>query len=198
MELMKNKTFQEVYETPDPVTYPTNADYFKYKWSQSGFYSSSYQTMTDDNIKLLYFLILAKYGDTQIVSQEEELFDNKLWSIVFQYGSFWQKEMDIQKEARALDLTQFDTYGNLNPLYAGSKAIYNHSYNPSSTPSTDDTNELPTIDDQNTTKYVKSKAEGLSTLEELLKRDVTDAFLQRFRVLFKKVLPYTKYQITEE
>ena len=192
MTVMKNKTFNDYYVDPNELL--TNDAYFYAKWIASGFSSSAYQTMTETNIKLLYFLLSAKYGMDQIASSSEEHFNLKLMSIIFQYGSFWQKEMEIQKELRALELDETDEDGNLNSIYKGSKAIYNHSYNPSTPPSTDALTELTTIDDQNTTNYRKSRLEGLSSLEELLKRDVTQAFLERFKTLFKKVLPYTKYQ----
>ena len=190
-EVMMNKTFNEVYTTPDPDVYATDEAYFYAKWLASGFATSEFQNLTENSIKLLFHLLSGKYGDNQIINQSEAQFDKKLWSIVFQYGPFWQKELNIQKELQGLALTDGSA------IYLGSKAIYNHSYNPSQTPATTSLDELKTIDDQNTTNYKKSKLEGLAALEEVLKRDVTETFLQRFKILFKKFLPYTRYERSE-
>ena len=54
------------------------------------------------------------------------------------------------------------------------------------TPSTDTTDELTYINGQNTTRYTKSPLEGYSILLELLDTDVTEDFLKKFNVCFKK------------
>ena len=66
----------------------------------------------------------------------------------------------------------------------GSKAIYNHSYNPGTSPATTTLDELPTINDQNTTNYKKSELEALASLDAILANDVVDDFIHKFKRLF--------------
>ena len=70
----------------------------------------------------------------------------------------------------------------------GTKTIYNHSYNPSTVPSTDTLDELETIDDQNTTKFKYNKIDAYTKLLAVLDTDVTTEFLLKFRPLFLQVL----------
>lgn len=69
-------------------------------------------------------------------------------------------------------------------LVQGSKAIYNQASNPRQVPTTE---ELAFINNQNTTNYKKSVLEGYSDLLMLLKEDITEDFLRRFRDLFIKI-----------
>ena len=84
-------------------------------------------------------------------------------------------------------------------LQQGSKAMYNHALNPTEIPATLDS-ELSYINDQNTTKYTKSPLEGYAILEELLRTDVTNEFLNRFQKLFKQFVKPEKtwIYVTEE
>ena len=87
--------------------------------------------------------------------------------------------MQLQKDIR--DLTT-------DELQTGGKVIYNHSYNPSTAPSTATLTELETIDDQNTSNYKKSKIEALTLQWHMLDDDVTGVFLEQFRKLFLTVV----------
>lgn len=49
-------------------------------------------------------------------------------------------------------------------LIKGSKQIVNHSYNPSTTPSTATLEELTTINEQNTNNYKRSKLDAYAFL----------------------------------
>lgn len=73
-------------------------------------------------------------------------------------------------------------------IYKGSSAIYNSAMNPATTPGTNTDEELNFINNQNVTKYKKSKLEGLAILSDLLKNDVTEAFLRRFDDFFKTII----------
>lgn len=136
-------------------------------------------TISDDTATTLYYLLYARYGNSTIASSDENQFKYKLFSTVFMYGPTWEKRLDIQEKLRTLTDDQ---------LREGSKAIYNHAFNPSTAPSTDTLDELTTINDQNTTKYKKTPMEGYSTLLMLLETDVTAEFLDRFRKLFLVVV----------
>ena len=78
--------------------------------------------------------------------------------------------------------------------------IYNHAFNPSSEPSTDSTEALPFISDQNVSNTKRSKLDAYTILWDMLKTDVTDQFLKRFESLFKKfVIPeQTLLYVSEE
>ena len=51
--------------------------------------------------------------------------------------------------------------------------IFNHSFNPSSAPSTSSLEELTTINDQNTNNVKRGKLESYQALWEMIATDVT-------------------------
>ena len=108
---------------------------------------------------------------------DEEQWKYKIFSIIFQYGPTWEKRLAIQQELRGLDLAA---------LREGSKAIYNHAFNPSGEPATDSDTALNYINDQNQTLYKKSKMDAYGQLWELLNTDVTGEFLAKFQKCFKQ------------
>lgn len=131
------------------------------------------------SLEQLYYMLYAHYGNSHIAYTDENQFKYYMYSIIFQYGPAASKERYIQDTLMKLSDDE---------LLVGGKAIYNHSYNPSSAPGTSSLEELLTINDQNTTNYKKSKMEGYATLISLLKKDVLDEFIHRFKRLFIKVL----------
>lgn len=130
-------------------------------------------------ISHIYYMLYAYYGNSHIAYTDENQFKYYMWSIIFQYGPSVSKEREIQDKLRSL---------SDEDLKLGGKAIYNHSYNPSTAPSTSTLEELTTINDQNTTNYKKSQMEGYAMLLSLLKKDVIEEFMRKFKVLFIKVL----------
>lgn len=134
-------------------------------------------TITESSATTLFYLLFAKYGNNPIANNDINQFKYKMFSIIFQYGPTWEKKLAIQTALRGL--TEDD-------LRLGSKAIYNHAFNPSTAPSTASTSELPYINDQNTTNYKKSKLEGYGLLWELLDDSITSKFIDRFNICFKK------------
>lgn len=147
--------------------------------------------LSDQSLINLFYLLYAKYGNSHIASSDETQFKYGLYSIVFMYGPSWEKRLEIQTKLRGLTEEE---------ILAGGKAIYNHSFNPSTQPSTDTLEELPTINDQNTQKYKKSKLDGYGALMQLIETDVTSYFLDRFKKLFIQVLApdYPLLYATEE
>lgn len=129
-----------------------------------------------DNVTLLYWLLYARYGNNPIANTDVNQFKYKMYSVIFQYGPTWQKRLEIQDKVRSL--TEED-------LIAGGKAIYNQALNPSVEPGTGTLEELEYINAQNTTNYKKSKLEAYGTLTDLLKTDVTENFLTKFKICFK-------------
>ena len=95
------------------------------------------------------------------------------------YGPTWEKRLDVQNKLRGLTDKE---------LIEGTKQINNHSYNPSTEPSTNDTEELPTTNEQTSTKYKKSKMDAYAILIALLETDVTEEFVAKFKKLFLSIV----------
>lgn len=125
----------------------------------------------------LFYLLYAKFGNSPIANLDENQFKYKLFSTVFMYGPAWEKKLDIQSELRNL---------SADDLLQGAKAIYNHALNPETDPSTLAPDELPYVNEQNTTQYKKSKMDAYGQLWRLISTDVTADFLAKFNDCFKK------------
>lgn len=136
-------------------------------------------TISMGNASTLYYLLLARYGNSTIASSDENQFKLKVFSIIFQYGPTWEKRLEIQKQVRDLSLDE---------ALDGGKAIYNTALNPNQAPTTDTLEELPYINTQNTTKYKKSKIDAYTIILNLLKTDVTEEFIGKFKKLFLTVV----------
>ena len=145
----------------------------------------------EKTLQTVYYLLYAKYGNSHIANSDENQFKYRLWSNLFIYGPVWEKRLDLQK--KLIDLTDEE-------IVLGSKATYNHAFNPGTPPSTDSLEELTTVDDQNTVRYAKSKVEGYTLLSEVFNAEITNVFLRSFRNLFIKILApdYPLFYVTEE
>lgn len=163
--LYNTKTFSDIYQS---------ASDFLNDYKECGIPT----TISDTNINTLFYLMYARYGNNPIANLDETQFKYKVFSTIFMYGGTWQKELEIQEELRALDIKSGE-------LYEGTRTIHNHSFNPSTAPSTNTLDELTTIDDQSTMKVKKNKISALTDLMSLLKTDVTEIFLSKFKHCFK-------------
>lgn len=143
------------------------------------------------SVKTLYFLFYAKYGNSPIANNDVNQFKFKVWSTIYAYGPMWEKKQEIEDAVRGLTEDE---------LLRGSKQIYNHAYNPSSTPSTATLEELTYINDQNTATHKKSKMEAYSILWELLHASETEEFLRQFKKLFSVAVAdqFVPFYIGEE
>lgn len=136
-------------------------------------------TISDNSAQTLFYLLYGSYGNDIVASSDINRFKYKLFSIIFQYAPNWEKQLEIQNKLR--DLTEDD-------IRLGSRQIYNTAQNPSTEPSTDTTDELQYINNQNVTKNQRGVLEGYATLLSLLRTDVTQEFLNRFRKLFLTIV----------
>ena len=136
-------------------------------------------SITEESLRTLYYLLYARYGNDVVANSDQNQFKYLMGSIIFQYGPSWEKELEVQKTLRGL--TESD-------LITGATQINNHAYNPQTAPTTTTTVELDYIDDQNVNKYSRGKLDGYSFLMQLLKTDVTESFLLRFRPCFLVVV----------
>ena len=162
-QVYRTNTFQEIWDS---------ADKFVAEYKANGIKT----TISDDSCTTLYYLLYAKYGNNPIASSDQNRFKYAVWATIFKYGPTWEKRLEIQDKLRAL---------SEDDLIRSGKSIFNHAYNPSTEPSTGSLEELPGINEQNTNQYVKSKIDAYASLMDLLRTDVTEAFLGEFRKLFK-------------
>lgn len=132
-----------------------------------------------DKAKTLYCLLYARYGNSHIASSDENTFRYKIWSNIFMYGPTWCKRLEVQAKIRKL---------SDDDLVYGSKAIQNHSYNPSTAPSTATLEELDTINEQHTTQYKKNWLDAYTYLLGVLETDVTKYFIDTFSQFFLKIV----------
>jgi hypothetical protein len=164
-ETFENRTFQEIYPTENVFL--------------SDVYSSPLRALELADLTTIYYLLMAKYGNSTIANSDEQQFKYKLYSIIYSFGPTWSKKMFIQKQLR--EMSEKD-------LLAGARAIYNHASNPGTEPSTLSLTELDAIDSQNTTTHRKSKMEAFAVLLSLLEEDLTGEFISKFKPLFIRVI----------
>jgi len=130
-------------------------------------------------LKKTWYLIYGKYGNDPLAGADITQWQYRLLMKLNAYAPTFIKKDSIQKALRALDL---------NDLREGYKSISNHAINPSTAPSTDNTEELPYISDQNVNKTKKNKVDGYLTLWEALHTNLLEDFLSKFAPLFSKIV----------
>lgn len=161
----RTRKFTDIFE---------NVEAFK-----EGFGSSAFAgAINEDELTKLYYLLYARYGNSHIANSDETQFKYKVYSVIFQYGPTWAKNLSIQASLRGL---------TENDLITGAKAISNHGFNPSTVieegPNPND-GEITTTNEQTKTRYIKSKMDGYAMLVSLLEKDVTEEFINKFKKLF--------------
>jgi hypothetical protein len=131
------------------------------------------------DLKLIYYLLYSRYGNSHIASSDENQFEYNLYSIIWQYAPDWKKQVSVQKRLRALSEQE---------LLTGSKGIYNTILNPATVTDVTSDELLTTVNQQNTQTFKKGLISAYADLIALLKHDVTEEFLRRFKKLFINVL----------
>lgn len=188
MEMMNNTLFGS-YDTRKFTDVFPSVDEFINGYNDSDLPFNG--SMSNDKLTLLFYLLYARYGNSHWANYDETQSKIKLYSIIYINGPTWAKREEIQKSLR--NLSEDD-------IILGAKAIYNHSFNPGTEPSTSTLEELTTINDQNTSTMKRSKLDAYANLWELLKVDVTSTFLDKFKVCFLSIVEPQRdlYYITEE
>lgn len=166
----RTRSFNEIYGQLSDFT--TDFNYYKSVGLNPGF-------ANNDSINTVFYLLCARYGNSHIANADENQFKIKLFSYIFQFAPYWEKKLSIQATLRGLTEAQ---------LLEGSKQINNHSYNPSTEPSTATLEEFETTNEQTATKFKKSRLDAYGILSELLERDVTEEFINKFKKLFLVVV----------
>lgn len=179
-------TFNNIYKqyTPfknDYIASGMCVDGFKVHYGEEKETVNGVTTYYPDNLQILFILLYARYGNTPISNADVNQFKFKMWSIIFEFGPTWQKELEIQKRLR--ELTE-------DELVIGAKTIYNKAFHDATAPSTNTLDEIEFINEQNTSNYKKSKMGAYADLMTLIKSDVTNSFLAKFRILFKTIISF--------
>ena len=163
------KTFTQVYDSYEKF----KADYDDLIQLVSG----GVLPLSENNVRATYYLLYSRYGNSPILNYDETQFKFKLMTVIATYGPVWEKKKSIQVSLRNLTDSE---------LLQGAKQIYNHAYNPSTEPSTQELEELTHINDQNVTNNKKSKMEAYSILWANLHVDATDEYINKFKNCFSR------------
>lgn len=136
-------------------------------------------TISNDTATTLYYLLYSRYGNSVIASSDTNRFKYDLFATIFSYAPTWEKRLDVQEKLRKLTDAE---------LITGQTTINNHSFNPSTAPSTSTLDELTTINEQVTQKGKRDKLTAYTELSRALWTDVTEQFLDKFQKLFLIIL----------
>lgn len=164
MAYIDTKTFIEVF--------PTSTDFV------SNFTGSAFTSYVSDEkyLNMIYELLLAKYENSRIADISTDSFKRKINSTIFMYAPAWIKRLEVQQTL--ISLTEKE-------ITAGAVAKSTRGYNPSDVPGTANSDtEIETVNEQSLQKYTKSKLDGYNNLLELLRTDVTNDFISKFKKLF--------------
>lgn len=158
----RTRTFQDIW---------TDVESFLVEYNNIGLPT----TISETSVRILYYLLYGRQGNSHIAGSDENLFKYNLFSIVWQYGPTWEKKLEVQAKLRGLTEDE---------LAEGSKQVYNTAANPDTDPSNYTDLELQFISNQNVTKNRKGILERYMVLLELLENDVTEKFISKFKKLF--------------
>lgn len=179
MDKYNTMTFVQVWNDSDDFEAEYKASpFYDYKPATQNDTEHYHNSLTNDNILILFSLLYARYGNSPIANINVNQFKYKVFSIIFKYGPAWQKKLEIQDKIREIDDVQ-----------QGSFAIYNHAFNDASGPATDDPEYISEyVNDQNTTRFKKSPLEGYMIQWEAITTDITESFINKFKVCFKTIV----------
>lgn len=175
----RTRTFSEIFDSFDKFKAEYEKSSLKVAFSTPITDETTGKVFTGLTLEQFYYMMYAHYGNSHIAYSDENQFKYYMYTIMYQEGPTVIRQREVREQLLALGEDE---------LINGGKAIYNHSFNPSTLPSTSTLEELTTINDQNTTNYKKSKIEGYTAFLELIDKDPIDEFIHKFRRLFIKVL----------
>ena len=153
--------FTDVYETADEFL----ADYGAIGLPK---------TISDTSATTLFYLLYGRFGNDIIASSDTNRFKYRLFGIVWQYGPAWEKKLDIQQKLR--EMSEKD-------LLTGNRQIYNTASHPATAPGTGTDEELPFIDNQNTSKARRGKLEAYDMLYHMLDSEETQELHNKYKKL---------------
>ena len=178
LPMYNTKIFSEIY--PD-------FDTFKHDFDEE-FGSYAKDCISATSLKTLYWMLYSRYASNPIVNYSVINFRAKIVSITFQKGPTWERKLALQKTLR--DLSDED-------LLTGARTIFNRAAHPEDAPSTDTDIELTYLNSQDVSKQRRSKLDAYSYLNDVLKTDVSEDFIQAYKHLFSKFVSPTITRIYE-
>lgn len=126
--------------------------------------------------QMLYYTLASRYKDSHIADSDEDHFKLEVWAIINEHGPTWARKLSIQKTLRGL--TEAD-------IVRAGKTIMNTAANPSTTPTTE---EIEQINEQITNTSKRAVADAYDMLYSSLKDNLTGAFMDKFKPLFLTVV----------
>lgn len=212
---MSNPLMKPMYDTNLFCEIWDSSDKFLADYNNTGteFTNQVPTTISQENALMTYLLLFSRYGNNPIANYDVNQFKNKIFTIIWQYGPAWEKRLSMQEDIRNLTLqeitqgtkTDWSSEGTQSQNNSGTDTtINNHAYNPSTAPTTQSTNELDYIDQQQVAKgsntstisgtdskttgqvVTKSKMDAYAQLWDLVATDVTNVYIAKFKNCFKQ------------
>ena len=212
---MSNTFMKPMYDTNLFCEIWDSSDKFLADYNNTGteFTNQVPTTISQENALMTYLLLFSRYGNNPIANYDVNQFKNKIFTIIWQYGPAWEKRLSMQEDIRNLTLqeitqgtkTDWSSEGTQSQNNSGTDTtINNHAYNPSTAPTTQTTNELDYIDQQQVAKgsntstisgtdskttgqvVTKSKMDAYAQLWDLVATDVTNGYIAKFKNCFKQ------------
>ena len=212
---MSNPLMKPMYDTNLFCEIWDSSDKFLADYNNTGteFTNQVPPTISQENALMTYLLLFSRYGNNPIANYDITQFKNKIFTIIWQYGPAWEKRLSMQEDIRNLTLqeitqgtkTDWSSEGTQSQNNSGTDTtINNHAYNPSTAPTTQTTNELDYIDQQQVAKgsntstisgtdskttgqvVTKSKMDAYAQLWDLVATDVTNVYIAKFKNCFKQ------------
>ena len=212
---MNNPSMKPMYDTNLFCEIWNSSESFLADYNNTGteFTNQVPTTISQENALMTYLLLFSRYGNNPIANYDVTQFKNKIFTLIWQYGPAWEKRPSMQEDIRNLTLqeittgtkTDWSSEGTQSQNNSGTDTtINNHAFNPSTAPSTQDTNELNYIDQQNVAKgsntstisgtdskttgqvITKSKMDAYAQLWDLVATDVTNDYINKFKKCFKQ------------
>lgn len=129
-------------------------------------------------VQKYFFMIYAKYANSTIVGSDEDQWKDRFFLTFYEFAPAYQQKYKVQKRLRTM---------SEEDMLKGAIQKTTHGFNPSTDITGNTDTEITTVNDQNLLKYTKGTLDGYNNLLELLKSDVTDQFVSKFKPLFIKV-----------
>lgn len=167
----RTRTFSDIY--------PNSAEFIADRTKYASVIPAD--IVTDDDLEMIYILLLSKYADAHIASKNEQMFHVKMFVSVGSYAPGFLKNIEIQRELEKMALDSDD-------LLNATSSIVNHADHPATDPEMDYTEGLPYIDSQDTSNIRRGKMEAMMYLNGSVKRDLYSQFIERFEPLFQKIV----------
>ena len=212
---MSNPLMKPMYDTNLFCEIWDSSDSFLADYNNTGteFTNQVPPVISQQNALMTYLLLFSRYGNNPIANYDVTQFKNKIFTIIWQYGPAWEKRLSMQEDIRNLTLqeiiqgtkTDWSSEGTQSQNNSGTDTtINNHAFNPSTAPTTQTTNELDYIDQQQVAKgsntstisgtdsqttgqvVTKSKMDAYAQLWDLVATDVTNDYISKFKNCFKQ------------